>query len=236
MEWKIPQPVDIMVKCYLLCIPASAFAAAGFADRYYEHQSWILHAYAYCLTFGLIFLLGLFLSTIHWKAKTRAITECISDYLKTHQVLAIIFTGISLAVPIGIMGAFSWEIISFLAIIPLMGLLIGFPAVLVNRRFREECLLSSFWIKWGIMISLSSFLASLLFVILTDLNLLAGMETTCLVQHFRTTSLASHPYDSMKEIWEMPLLFTGEIIVALIFYWLGVLNRCLFAKLYKINV
>jgi hypothetical protein len=86
------------------------------------------------------------------------------------------------------------------------------------------------------MVSLSSFLASLIFVILTNFNLLVGTEITYFARPdtiHHTFYLCSHPYDSMIEIWSMPLLFIGEIVVALIFYWFGMLNRYISTKLRK---
>lgn len=45
----------------LLLIPTPAFAAAGFADAYHDHQQWIFPAYFYCLIFGLLLLSELFI-------------------------------------------------------------------------------------------------------------------------------------------------------------------------------
>jgi hypothetical protein len=218
----------------LLFIPASAFAAAGIADAYDDHQRWMLPAYAYCLAFGLIFLLVFVLLTKHWKTRTKTMTDGVSTYLKRHSILAIIFSGILLAVPIGIMVAVSWDVISFLAIFPFMGFLIGLPVILVNRRCREEFLLSSFWIKWGIMVLLSSCLASLLFVVLTNRDLLVGTDITYYARPSRihpNSFLRSHPYDSMIEIWSMSMVFICEIVVALIVYLLGVIYSKLKALL-----
>ena len=41
----------------------------------------------------------------------------------------------------------------------------------------------------------------------------------------------THPYDSMKEIWSMPISFICEIIIALIIYFIGVLNTFVYRKL-----
>ena len=128
----------------LLSVPSIAYAAAGFADAYYDHQRWIFPAYAYCLVFGLTVLLSLFITSLFCKATTRHISERISSYLIRHQILAILFTGILLAIPLGIMESLSWEIIWFLSIFPFMGLMVTFPIILVNKRFREKRLLSPY--------------------------------------------------------------------------------------------
>lgn len=218
---------------FLLSVPSIAFAG-GFADRYYDHQRWIYPAYAYCLVFGLIALLCLFILSLIYKTKTRHISEHISVYLIRHKILAIVFTGVLLAIPIGIIGAVSWEIICFLSMLPFMGFMVAFPIILVNKRIREKLLLSPFWIKWSLFISISSITASLLFIILADCNLLTGTDITYLARPDRLHRgfySPTHPYDSMKEIWFLPLFFIGEIVISLMLYLLGVLNRFIYRKL-----
>lgn len=218
----------------LLFVPSIAFAAAGFADAYNDHQRWIFPAYAYCLVFGLIVLLVLFIMSLICKTKTRHILEHISVYLIRHKILAIVFTGVVLAIPIGVIGAVSWEIIWFLSIFPFMGLMVAFPIILVNKRIREKLLLSPFWLKWNLLVSISSITASLLFIILTDCNLLTGTDITYLARPDRLHQgfySPTHPYDSMKEIWLVPAFFIGEIIIALILYSFGILNRFIYRKL-----
>lgn len=215
-------------------VPSIAFAAAGFADAYNDHQRWIFPAYAYCLVFGLIVLLVLFIMSLICKTKTRQILEHISVYLKRHKILAIVFTGVVLAIPIGIIGAVSWEIIWFLSIFPFMGLMVAFPIILVNKRFREKLLLSPFWLKWSLLVSISSITASLLFIILTNCDLLAGTDITYLARPDRLHRgfySPTHPYDSMKEIWSMPTFFICEIAIALILYFVGILNKFICRKL-----
>lgn len=218
----------------LLLVPSIAFGAAGFADKYYEHQQWIYPAYAYCLLFGLIVLFCLFIISLRYKTKTRHMSEQISAYLIQHKIFAIVFTGVLLAIPIGIIGAVSWEIIWFLSIFPFMVLMVAFPIILVNKRIREKLLLSTFWIKWSLLISISSISASFLFIILTDCNLLTGTDITYLARPDRLHRgfySPTHPYDSMKEIWFLPLFLIGEIVISLIFYLLGILNRFIYRKL-----
>ena len=219
---------------FVLLVPSIAYAAAGFADRYYDHKKWIFPAYAYCLVFGLIVLLGWCITSLIYKTKIRRISERISAYLKKSPLLAIAFTGILLAIPIGIIGAVSWEIIWFLSIFPFMGLMVAFPIILVNKRFRENLLLSSFWVKWSLLISISSITASILFIIMSDSSLLTGTDITYLAIPNRINQefyYPTHPYDSMKEIWSMPLFFIAEIAIAITLYSFGILNRVVSRKL-----
>lgn len=222
----------------LLLIPAPAFAAAGFADAYHDHQQWIFPAYYYCMIFGLILLSGLFIISLICKTKTQKITSAISCYLIIHRIPAIIVTGILLAIPLGIIGSVSWEIIWFLSIFPFMGLMIAYPLIIVNKHFREKWLLSPFLIKWSMMVVISSVSASLLFIILTNCDLLPGTDMTYLARPDRTHRdfySPTHPYDSMCEIWTMPLFFIGEIVLALAFYTIGMINRQLCRELSDIR-
>ncbi len=212
----------------LLLIPAPAFAAAGFADAYYNHQQWIFPAYLYCLIFGLLILSGMFIISLIYKTKTQEIISAVSSYLIRHRILAIIVTGVLLAIPLGLIGSVSWEIIWFISIFPGLALMIAFPLCLTNRHFREKCMLSPFMIKWTSMLSISAVVASLLFIILTHLHLLPDTDVTYLAwpdRLHREFHHPTHPYDSMKEIWSMPLVFIAEIPIAIILYYVGLLTR-----------
>ena len=218
----------------LLLIPTPAFGAAGFADAYHDHQQWIFPAYFYCLIFGLLLLSGLFIISLICKTKTQEITSAISSYLIRHRILAIVVTGVLLAIPLGIIGSVSWEIIWFLSILPALALMLAYPMSLVNRSFREKYLLSPCMIKWSSMLSISAIVASLLFIILTNWNLLSGTDITYFARPDRLHPdyyNPTHPYDSLKEIWGSPLLFIVEIPIAVILYWFGLLNRYLCRKL-----
>ena len=119
-------------------------------------------------------------------------------------------------------------------IFPFMGLMVAFPIILVNKRFREKLLLSPFWLKWSLLVSISSITASLLFIILTNCDLLAGTDITYLARPDRLHRgfySPTHPYDSMKEIWSMPTFFICEIAIALILYFVGILNKFICRKL-----
>lgn len=154
------------------------------------------------------------------------------------RLFLFIVTGVLLAIPLGIIGSISWEIIWFLSILPGLALMIAFPICLVNRNFREKCLLSQLGMKWASMISISAIVASLLFIILTNWNLLSGTDVTYLARPDRLHPdyyNPTHPYDSLKEIWGSPLLFIAEIPIAIILYWMGLLNRHLCSKLSAIR-
>lgn len=216
----------------------NCYAAAGFADAYHDRQQWIFPAYFYCLIFGLLILSGLFILSLICRTKTKEISSTISAYLIRHRILAIIVTGVLLAIPLGIMGSVSWEIIWFLSILPALALMLAFPMSLVNRTFREKYLLSPFILKWSFMISISAILASFLFIVLTNRNMLSGTDVTYLARPDRLYPEfyhPTHPYDSMKEIWSITILFIVEIPISILLYWFGLLNRFLCRKLSAIR-
>ncbi|MDE5858697.1 MAG: hypothetical protein K2H32_10145 [Muribaculaceae bacterium] len=123
---------------FLLLVSSIVHAAAGMADRFDEHQHWVFPAYAYCLLFGIIILLGLFIAMLVYKDRIETVTDRISSYLKKHPFGAILFIGVSLTIPVGIMGSVSWEILWFFAIFPFLGMLGLFPAVLLCKYPKEK--------------------------------------------------------------------------------------------------
>lgn len=221
-----------------LFVPSLAFAAAGIADRYADHQRWILPAYKYCFVFGLVIFFGLFAVSRVYKTKTREITGRVSAYLIRHRIKAIIVTGILLAIPLGIVIAASWEVIWVLSIFPAIGAMFALPLLLANRQFREKCLLSPFAIKYAFMTAITAVAASLLFVFLANNGILPGTDITYSAHADRlhpTSYIATHPYDSMKEIWGLPLIFIAEIPIAIILCWLGVFSRYIRGKIHSIR-
>lgn len=219
----------------LLLIPGAAFAAAGFADRYYDHQHWIIPAYTYCLRFGLMILFVLFIISLIFRTKTQAITGAVSSVLIRHKILAIIVTGVLLAIPLGIIISASWELIWLMAMFPALASIVAFPLCLANRCFREKFMLSPCVIKWTFMLSFSAIAASLLFIVLTNNHMLAGTDITHISGRVPPYEYLTHPYGSMKGIWEMSLFFIKEIPVAIIFYCFGLLYRYLRKKLSELR-
>ncbi|MBO5029456.1 MAG: hypothetical protein J6C59_07600 [Muribaculaceae bacterium] len=135
----------------VLMLPATAFAAAGFADRAADYEQWMLPAYYYCGIFGLTFLCVLFGLSLACKTKIRKSAGKISSYLVHHNRLqAIIVAGLLLAIPLGIIECALSEIADLLFLFPEFASMIIFPICLVERNFREKCLLSPFYIKWSL--------------------------------------------------------------------------------------
>lgn len=205
-------------------MPAVAFAAAGFADAFHAHRRWIFPAYAYCLVFGITILLGMLFASFIWKSKMRTLTEKISRYLINHREIAIIFMGILQAIPIGIILDVSYEFMWIMAVGPTMELMIALPIILLNRQIREKWLLSSLWIQVSLMIAISSIAASLVFVVLTNYDMLPGTDNLYFHRGYRGPEelhYSAHPYDSMIEVWTMPIFVMAEIPFILMLHWIG---------------
>lgn len=211
----------------LLLIPAPAFAASAFADAYHDHQQWISPAYSYCLIFGLLILFAMFIITSICRTKTQETVGAISSYLIHHRIIAIIVTGVLLAIPLGIMVSVSEEIARFLSDLPGFALTLAFPISLVNKTFREKYLLSPFLLKWSIMISISAITALFLFIVLTDWNMLPSTDITCFNHpdplHPEYCNI-THPYDSLTITWTITFVFIVEIPIAIFLYWLGIIK------------
>lgn len=112
------------------------------------------------------------------------------------------------------------------------------PICLLERNFREKCLLSPFYIKWSLIVTISAIAASLLFIVLTNFDMLSGTDITFLTRPERShhgSAELTHPYDSIMKIWEMPLFFIAEILVVLIIYSIKLSIKDLRRKLFEIR-
>lgn len=106
----------------VLLLPATAFAAAGFADRAADYEQWMLPAYYYCGIFGLTFLCVLFGLSLACKTKIRKTASKISSYLVHHNRLpAIIVAVLLLAIPLGIIEYSLGQIAGLLFVFPAFG-------------------------------------------------------------------------------------------------------------------
>ena len=214
----------------LLSVPAVAFATAGFAERHHEFEDWMFPAYKYCLIFGVISFLLLILISWFRRRRTQIVVLKISDFFICHKSMAIIFTGILMAISMGLVGIILWKTFWILALIPFMILWVTFPFCLVNRNFRENRLLSPIWIKWALMIAISSIATAVLFIVFTNYHLLPdaeGIYSSPSIERSRYHfgQYLTHPYDSLIQIWIMTFLFIPEIFISLILYWSGVVSR-----------
>ncbi len=207
-----------------LTISGEAFAAAGMADRFYDHQHWLFPAYAYCLGFGMMVLMIMALLAWVFKAKTRGIVSMASDYLKERSIWGIIVSGVIWGIIVGLIGGVLWEIIWFLALLPISVFICVFPFVLVIRPVRVKWLLSPMMLKWSGMVALSAVIASVLFIVLANFGVLPGTDLVNWSSYRRTTDglhFYTHPYDSIMEIWTIPFIFMLETIVAIFIYYVG---------------
>lgn len=220
-----------------LIMSENAFAANAFADAHNDHRQWIFHAYVYCIGLGLATLFILILFSFIFRTKTKSIVTTVSTFLKEHPVCGIIVAGIIWAILLGINLELLWEAIWLFAITPFVVFFICFPFLLAINMIREKCMLSPFMLKWTGMLTISAIIASILFIILTQCGILPVNDITYLAHYYRSNKglyMPSHPYDSILEIWTMPLFFMAQIIVAIAIYYLGKLCQYLYEKFIKI--
>lgn len=214
-------------------LSTKAFATAGFAERYHDHQYWMFPAYAYCLGFGLVILSILNILSLIFKIKVDESIGWAYTFLKGHPIFGIIVGGILWAILLGLSGIVSFEIINLLAIIPFLVIFLFFPLVLVYRKIREKLILSPIILKWTVMIAISAIIASALFIILTNCGILKGTDITYWDRPNRIHRdyPLTHPYDSMMDIWGMPILFMAEILISIVLFYFGEFSRFILNKL-----
>lgn len=225
MKRSIVIPILIFI---LDCLTLNA--AAGFVDTFNERQHWIYPAYLYNLIFGGCALVSLWICTIVWKTKCTTAIEKISTYLRSHPIVAIISCGLLLSIPLGLCIELLWEVLWFISLLPSFGLMLLFPFILSCKKSREKWILSTGALKWLILFVMACCISSLLFIILTNAGILPNTNITHTVRLDRihpTFYILTHPYDSMKEIWSPSLIFIAEVIVAIVFYFIGKLNTYL---------
>lgn len=213
-----------------IILSENAFAAAGFADSFYAHRHWIFPAYAYCLGFGLATLFIFTIISLLFKTKTKRLISAVSRLLKENAICGIIVVGILWGILLGIISAVLYEIFWFIAIIPIIVIMICFPLGLTNSKIRKNFMLSPFMLKLTGMIVMSAVIASVLFIILTNFGVLKGTDVTYLARPSRFFNSPTHPYDSMKEIWGLSIIYMIDILVAIALYLLGCLNRFIYKK------
>lgn len=224
----------LLCSSFLLSLTTTGVAASPYADEFSEHNHWIFTAYAYCLIFGALFMLILYICALKRKSRANALIAKVSYWLNEHPQISIIIMGMLWAVPIGIISQITWDVLSFQSIFPFIMMAIAFPLLLADSRFRKSVLLLPSMLKLSIFICLSAIMASLSFIILTKCGVLNGTDSlyfkrdSCMSFHILT-----HPYDSLKHIWAMAPFYFAETVIAVALYYLGNLIRYIWKRIAK---
>ncbi len=218
----------LLVVAGLLLGCGVCYGAAGVADAFDDHQQWMMPAYKYCSVFGITILLVLLMVSLIWKTKTNRMMCNLSNFLIRHRVLAIIITGLLWAIILGLWLDVMWGIYFYMALLPALAFMGLFPIILTNREIREKYLLRPWVLKWSIMFVVAAVGASLLFIVLTNNDLLPGTDITYRSRPdrmHRSFFMARHPYDSMSSIWGIVTFYMSEISIALIMLLFGHIYR-----------
>lgn len=206
-----------------IVLPLTGWAAAGMADRFFSYREWIFPAYFYNFLFGIVSLAVLAVIFYFNRNKFVPKVEHFCNYLRSLPSLAIVLAGILVAVLLGILSNVLYLTLWFLSMIPLFVGMILFLVLLVYGTFRNKVLLSPRFMILNILIVISSICAAVLFIVLTKLGCLH--DTNEFYWEWGGKFL-THPYDSLKSIWEDVLLFICEIPISLMFLWIGKAFRC----------
>lgn len=204
------------------------YGAAGFVDAFEDHQQWMMPAYKYCGAFGIAILLVLLGVSLIWKTKINRIMNNLSDFLIRQPTMAVILTGFIWAIILGLWLDVMWEVIYLGALLPALAFMVLFPIILTNREIREKFLLNPMALKWWIMFVVAAIGASVLFIVLTNNDLLPGTDITFRSRPDRMHHdffIARHPYDSMSSIWGSTTFYMAEIGIALIMLLFGNIYR-----------
>ena len=180
--------------CAVFLTMGICYGASPMADSFSAYRGWLFIAYAYCTIFGLLiftaFEIVINCSSLKNAVKPRILQ--LTEYLRHHNVLAIIFYGILLALPFGIIIDAVFQALWFLSIFPVIGLLILFIILLPITYLRNRYLLSPKVTELLIVMVISAILASIVFIILTNAGLLPYTDDiTCTEQAIGRTITAS---------------------------------------------
>lgn len=222
----------VLGSCALLC-----HAAGGLADRFNDYANWLFPALAYCVGFSVLIFVILFFILRRYKTTKDRLFSQFSDYLRSHGTIAIIYCGLVLSIPLGFLINILYLICWVFLSIGLFGVLIVYPFLLNEKRFRNTTLLSTKTLQWTAVVVLSITFASILFLACSQL--LPGTDMTYYAHNHRgiltSGQLYTHPIGSLIFIWEPSVIFLFEIAVALLLHWIGNACRYLYERLFAIK-
>lgn len=219
----------------LCSFPLIADARAGFADRFYDHRAWLFPAYLYNLKFGIVSLIIVGAIFYIFRKQLKKTLIIVSEYLESHSSIAILSLGILLSIPIGISCDLLYQIMWIVAIIPMGGLMIAFPFLLSSKRIRNSLLQFHTFLAITLILVISAILASTCFILFTKWGWLQHTNGT--YTSLSTNFLVlTHPFDSLKSIWESTFIFIFETGFALILFWIGNGIRWLYGKIKRRDV
>lgn len=200
----------------LLC-----FGRASMADSFCAFRTWLYPAYLTCLLLGIsIFAV---LSFLAWRYKTPidSLLAKASDYLRSHWFAGVLVAGVLLAIPLGLALSVLWQLVWLAAFFVFVGIFLLLPVVVAIGRFRNKFLLNKKTLKWGLMLAVSSVLASAIFVALIEIDLLSFSNDCYWGRTHSGIYLPAHPWDSLEVIWSEAWLLTVSTVVSILLVMIG---------------
>lgn len=231
----------LIVLLTLLAVPSVAFAAAGMMDSIDNFRHWIYPAYLYNLKFGVAFLIGFVIVYFVFRKQLDKAYSKFSGYLRCHPTLAVIVCGGFIILPLGILSGtlecltnrsfdFDWTyFFEIIAVLIFWSYLLS-CGLFACGRFRNKILISPLFLKVSSTIVLSAICASAIFIILTKTNTL-NIYNTVYYTYKGGFQYFTHPFDSVRIIWNYSVLLLWLILYSLIILWIGNAYRWLKSKI-----
>lgn len=211
-----------------LIIPFVTFAAAGFADRYYEFRHWMYPAYLYNLIFGIGFLAVTAILYYNFREKLNPKISRLCQYLKTHPTLAIIYCGIPVGIVMGWALRFAW-LTDMRSLSTFLKALLLLTAILFSyRSFRVKALLTSIVFK-VLSIFLVSILCASLFFSFSVLSGVIQMSDTLPYSENLHNRVLLIFYDGLYGMWVV-------VSYGITLLWIGKACRWLHNKLVALPI
>ena len=212
------------------------FGRGGLADSFYDFQAWVYPAYLTCFIIGICILALLTFLSWGFRKRTDRMCSKASEYLRTHLLFGVLVAGVLLAIPLGIAMSVLWQLIGLIAIFVFMGVIYSFPFVLGIGRFRVKFLLNKKMLKWECIIAISAILASVIFIALIKFKLLPFSEDSIFVRSHSGPYFASHPWDSLRDIWSVSGLMIIEVVFSMLWIFTGTGIRNIFRHFRKKSI
>ena len=186
---------------YLICfIAIGAYGYAPMVDKFNSLTKWLIPAYLYCFLFGLIIFIGLIIFSNFYKEKTNHFYEQLNSYLRVNPFTNVDLGGILLAIPLGLISCVLFRIFWFSAVGLVLPLMLIFIIILSFGTLRNR-IFNRHTLKFMSFICIASFFSCMFFIICSQLGLFQ------LDQEYHEwgrnyNQFYTHPFDSLKCIWE----------------------------------
>lgn len=218
-------------KIFPLFLISTLLCFAGLADSANEYRAWVKPAYITCAVSGSVWFVILALLTWIYREKTCRIYSKVSEFLKMHNLLGVIATGVLIAIPLTILYDVGWHVYRFAVFPLLIPTIILMPLLLSYGRFRNKILLNQRVLKWMSILAVSAILASVVFVLLVKIKVVPFWDSILFEKGSEDNyPFYTHPWDSLVNIWGGITINLLEVLGAMILVGCGNVIRYLWQK------